>query len=68
LSKQNFAQVQEFAKQKGFSLERHPVKGFRVWCAEYPLDKHANPVQPTLAAAKAFIESQVQKENEVSDV
>jgi hypothetical protein len=63
MPRSNFSEIVAFAKKHGFSVQRHPVKGFRVWYTEYPRDKHLNPVKRTLTGVKNFIEAEIQKEN-----
>jgi hypothetical protein len=55
-----FAQIRKLANDNGFSMERHPKAGFRVWRDGDQRERYSNPVFVTLAAAKGFIEAEIE--------
>ena len=50
-----FINVRAFANSKGYSVERHATKGFRVWLSDSPKSRFGDSVFSTLSKVKAFV-------------
>lgn len=66
-SKLYFVTVRAFANKNGYSMNRNPTGGFRVWKTGNTAEQFSNPVQPTLKAAQAFVQSEIDKAEVASE-
>jgi hypothetical protein len=53
-----FVEVRKLANAEGLSMDRHPIRGFRIWNNGFPAEKYKEEnLHLTLNAAQQFIET-----------